>query len=174
MQNPYKRLRELTTTSQKDFGAKYDISKTALIFVESGQPVDISGYLNEVLGKECAAKGVDAKSVLRDEYNSQTLDEAYHSWQADQRMQVASEFQGPISGQFDREHSPFHYFILEKSTSVQGFCKLLKVPAAAVQLYSSGKTRTMPKSIENALRGVNFPYLSELLGLQLNWLDESL
>ena len=167
MLNPYKRLRELTTTSQKDFGAKYDISKTALIFVESGQPVDISGYMNEVLGAECAAKGVDAKSVLRDEYNSQTLDEAYHA------KQVSAEFQGPISGQHDPEHSPFYYFVREKSASVQGFCKLLKVPVAAVQLYSSGKTRTMPKAIENALRGVSFPYLSELLGLQLNWVDES-
>ena len=173
MQNPYKRLRELTTTSQKDFGAKYDISKTALIFVESGQPVDISGYMNEVLGKECAAKGVDARSVLRDEYNSQTLDDAYHSWQANERVQISSQFQGPISGQHDPGHSPFYYFIREKSASVQGLCKLLKVPVAAVQLYSSGKTRTMPKSIEAALRGVNFPYLSELLGLQINWLDET-
>jgi hypothetical protein len=173
MQNPYKRLRELTTTSQKDFAAKHGFSKTAMIFVESGQPVDVSDDMNKALGKECADKGVDAISVLRDEYGSQTLSEAYHNWQNIERMQVASQFQKQLSGQHDKTTSPFAYFVKDIAGSDQGFCKLLKVPVGAVQAYASGKTRSMPKSLEAALRAVNFPYLSELLGLQLNWLDEN-
>ena len=172
MENPFRRLRELTKTSQKDFGAKYGFSKTTMTYVESGQYPSISDNLNASLGQECAEKNVDAKSILKNEYGSTTLADAYSRWQAGERMLVASQFQKPLSGRHDASGSPFHYFMIDIAGSRQGFCKLLKVPAASVMRYADGATKTMPKSVEDALRQVSFPYLSELLGLQSNYVDD--
>jgi hypothetical protein len=60
---------------------------------------------------------------------------------------------------------------VESAGSVQGFCKKLKVPAATVLRYENGTTKTMPKSIEDALREVRYPYLEELLSEQAAWQD---
>lgn len=169
MENPFRRLRELTRTSQKDFGAKYHFSKTTMTYVESGQYPAISDSLNIALGQECAEKHVDAKSILFEEYGSQTLADAYARWQSNSRLEIASRFQQPFNGRSDANGSPFHYFMIDIAGSRQGFCKLLKVPAASVMRYADGTTRTMPKSIEDALKEVRFQYLPELLSLQEKW-----
>jgi hypothetical protein len=110
--------------------------------------------------------------VLKDEYNEQSLQDAYHAWQSLERMQVAHRFRNPPPEQFTEALSPFHFFMLSVAPSQQAFCKLLKVPAASVSRYVTGYTRTMPKVLERALREVQYPYLPELLTLQVNWTDE--
>lgn len=167
-ENPYRRLRELTKTSQKDFGEKYGFSKTTLIQIESGQYVDLSDAMILSLGEECVAKDVDARQVLADEYNAQTLQDAYHTWQSNERMMVAHLFQIPFSPE-SGEHSPFHHFIVQIAGTRQKFCKTLKVPAATVMRYADGVTDSMPKAIKDALLAVSFPYITELEQAQDLW-----
>lgn len=172
MDNPYRRLRELTLTSQLDFGKKHGFSKTTMSYVEAGVFPEISERLNIALGNECFEKQVDAKSVLLAEYGTESLDEAYAKWQHSEREQVAGQFQHrPREVKFDSEESPFHVFTIDIAGSRQGFCKMLKVPAATVMRYAEGTTHTMPKSIEDALREVKYPFLADLLALQNNWAD---
>ena len=168
-ENPYKYLRQLTKTSQKDFAAKYDFSKTTMVYIESGQYADLSENMILSLGQECFEKGVDAGTELELVYNSQTLAEAYKSWQSLERLQVAHLFQSPPSGQFTAEKSPFAYFIEETTGSLQKFCKTLKVPSATVARYSDGVTRSMPQAVETALKEVQFRYLEDLRELQEAW-----
>lgn len=168
--NPYKRLRELTLTSQKDFAAKYEMSKTAMTYIESGQLYSLSDHMILSLGQECAERHVDAKSVLAQEYGVATLQEAYQSWKSIERMQNAHLFQQTVSWTPGTERSPFDVFVEDTAGTRQKFCKLLKVPASAVQLYAQGKILTMPKAIEEALIQVRFPYLQELKDLQTQWL----
>jgi transcriptional regulator with XRE-family HTH domain len=171
-ENPYRRLRELTKTSQRDFAKKYGFAKTTMTYLESGQYPSISDDMIVALGQECSEKHVDAKAVLREEYNAETLADAYKSWQSGERMQVAYRFNRSPSGQHTAGLSPFHFMMVDIAGSRQAFCKLLKVPAASVLRYASGQTRSMPKSIEEALREVKYPYLRELLSMQVNWVDD--
>lgn len=173
MKNPYKRLRELTRTSQKDFAAKHQLSKTTMIYIESGQYPDLSDYQIESLGRETVEHNIPAHAYLKDEYGVDDLQTAYHNWQSTERMQIAHEFHNvvPFEGTVMPALSPMHYFIKESAGSVQAFCKLLKVPAATVKRYEVGATRTMPKSIKNALLEVQYPYLPELEELQTKWTD---
>lgn len=171
MENPYKYLRQLTKTSQKDFIAKYGFAKTTITYVESGQYPEISAKLNIALGQECAEKHVAAVAELVDKYGVSTLDQAYQVWQSNERLAVAYRFQESPPERWDKEHSPFYYFIQQVAGTRQAFCKLLKVPAASVWRYEVGDTRMMPASIEAALREVRFPYLPELLAMQINWTD---
>lgn len=172
MENPYKRLRKLTKTSQKDFADKHQFAGTTMTYIESGQYPDLSDDMIVALGQECHDKNVDATQVLKDEYNEQTLQDAYHAWQSLERMQVAHKFQAPPPEHFTEQLSPFHFFMLSVAPSQQAFCKLLKVPAATVGRYATGYTRTMPKVLTRALKEVKYPYLQELLTLQVNWTDE--
>lgn len=168
--NPYKRLRELTLTSQKDFAAKYEMSKTAMTYIESGQLYSLSDHMIVSLGQECAERHVNAKVTLMDEYGVATLQEAYQNWKSTERMQNAHLFQHPVSWTPGTVRSPFDVYVEDSAGTRQKFCKLLKVPASAVQLYAQGKILTMPKAIEEALIQVRFPYLKELKDLQTQWL----
>jgi transcriptional regulator with XRE-family HTH domain len=169
--NPYKRLRELTRTSQKDFAAKYGFSKTVMSHIESGQFPDLSDDMVTSLGQECHERGVDAKQLLKDEYNSLSLQDAYHNWQSIERLKIAHRFQAiPFDGRSTEKLSPFHFVIADIAATRQSFCKLLKVPAASVMRYERGDTRTMPKIIESALREVHYPHLDDLKAAQEAWL----
>jgi transcriptional regulator with XRE-family HTH domain len=169
--NPFKRLRELTTTSQKDFAEKYGFAKTTMTYIESGQYPDLSEAMIVGLGQECYEKNVDARSVLIEEYQSESLQDAYHRWQSIERMAVAHRFQVNPTGQMDEVRSPMHFFVEQVAGTRQAFCKLLKVPSAAVLQYSTGRIKTMPKAITDALTEVRFPYLTELQDQQIDWLN---
>lgn len=171
MENPFKRLRMLTKTSQKEFAAKYEFAGTTMTYIESGQYPDLSDGMVTALGQECYEKNVNAAEILRTEYNAQTLQDAYHAWQSLERMQVAYKFQAPPPEQWTDKLSPFHFFMLSVAPSQQAFCKLLKVPSASVNRFTTGYTRSMPKVLEQALREVQYPYLPELLTMQVNWTD---
>jgi len=169
MENPYRRLRELTAYSQKDFAATFGFAKTTMTHIESGQFADLSDEMIVSLGKACAEKGVNAKQVLKDEYNAETLQDAYHSWQSGERIQIAYLFR--VSPRRAIKESPFDLLILDVAGSRQKFCKMLKVPSATVMRYADGTTRTMPKVIEAALTEVQYGYLSELKEMQTDWVD---
>lgn len=169
--NPYRRLRELTRTSQKDFAAKYGFSRTVMGHIESGQFPSLSDEMALSLGQECFEQHIDAKQVLKDEYNALSLQDAYHNWQSIERLKIAHRFQDvPFSGRSTEALSPFHFVIEDVAKTRQSFCKLLKVPAASVMRYERGETRTMPRVIEEALREVHYPHLDELKEAQQSWL----
>lgn len=174
MQNPYKRLRELTTTSQKDFAATYGLSRTAMTYIESGQFPDLSDYMMHSLAEELHAKGVDGAEVLRDEYGAKNLQDAYHAWQSGERMQNAHKFYNvrPMPGSLLPSISPFHNFIKDTTGSLQGFCKALKVPSSTVNRYEVGATKAMPTIIKNALKAVRYPFIEELEDLQRQWANK--
>lgn len=173
MENPYRRIRELTSVNQKDFAAKHGFSRTFMTFVESGQLPDLSPDSVRALHVEAEARGVDWVSILESEYNGQTLADAYHTWQSTERLQAAHQFQGvlPQEGTVFPNVSPFQLFIgaVTGNASAQGFCKLLKVPSTAVTRYARGVTSFMPKAIHDALIEVRYPYLDELEQLQMAW-----
>jgi len=174
MLNPFKRLRELTTTSQKDFAEKYEVSKTTMIYIESGQLVDLSDYMVRAISAECANKSVHMRQVLKYEYGASTLQDAYHAWQASERLLNAHRFQAKLSGQETFDESPFAVYVKDVAGSQQRFCKLLKVPSASVMRYMDGVTQTMPRAIEEALTQVSFVHLNELKGLQTKWVGVGL
>lgn len=169
--NPYKRLRELTRTSQKDFAAKYHFSKTVLGDIEAGIYPDLSDDMILALGKECSDQHVNGKQILVDEYNSLSLQDAYHNWQSIERLKVAHRFQDvPFDGRSTEALSPFHFVIEDIAGTRRAFCKLLKVPAASVMRYESGETQSMPRTVEDALKEVHYPHLGELKEAQQSWL----
>lgn len=171
MENPFRRLRELTRTSQKDFASKYDFAKTTMTYIESGQYPDLSEYQIDSLAQECEATHVNAKQVLADEYNGQDLNTAYHTWQTGERIQIASQVRlvSPTEGTILPPISPFDYFVKDVAGSVQAFCKMLKVPAASVTRYAKGQTKTMPLAIRQALGEVQYPYMQELTAQMDRW-----
>lgn len=168
--NPYKRLRELTRTSQKDFAAKYGFSKTTMTFIESGQVVTLSDRMIVALGQECFEQHIDAKATLRDEFTSPDLQTAYQNWKTFERLSVAHLFQTPVTPSLANPKSPFSIYVHDVAGSEQRFCKMLKVPAAAVQLYAKGSILTMPRALDDALTQIRFAYLKELKGIQNDWL----
>ena len=172
--NPYKRLRELTTTSQKDFAAKYKFSKTAMIYVESGQFPDISEYMIESLARELEDKGINGKETLKEEYGQANLQDAYHQWQSTERMQNAHLFYGvrPTEGSLMPSLSPFHVFVKNTTGTLQGFCKALKVPSSTVKRYEVGATKSMPLILNQALSEVRYPYINQLEDLQRTWANK--
>lgn len=172
MKNPYQNLRERCGISQKSFGAKHGFSKMTLVYVESGLYPDVSDRLNGALAAECIEKGLDGRSILAEEYGVASLNGAYHIWQRAERQRFAERLnQIAPRDEWSDEVSPFHLLAVESAGSVQGFCKKLKVPAATVLRYENGTTKTMPKSIEDALKEVRYPYLEELLSEQAAWQD---
>lgn len=172
MENPYVRLRTLSGISQKDFAAKYKLSKTTMVYIESGQYPDLSEKMILSLGQECFEKGVPAKQILASEYNANDLANAYHIWQRKERVAAKSIFLIEPPERWTAELSPMHFYIKATTGSLQKFCKTLKVPAASVLRFTSGATRQMPKAVEDALRQVGFEGLGKLLVMQVAWADE--
>ena len=171
MKNPFRRLRELTRTSQKNFAAEHNFSKTTMTYIEQGTYPNLSVYMVNAIADECEAQGIDAKQVLADEYNGLSLMDAYHAWQTGERIQVAYQFRlvSPTTGTTLPPLSPFDMYIKDTAGSVQSFCKLLKVPAATVSRYSSGVTKSMPLSLREALVEIQYPYMDEMVAMMTQW-----
>lgn len=171
MKNPFRRLRELTRTSQKNFALEHQFSKTTMTYIEQGTYPNLSPYMVNALADECEAQGIDAKQILADEYNGLSLMDAYHAWQTGERVQVAHQFRliSPTLGTTLPPMSPFELYVKDTSGSVQSFCKLLKVPAASVTRYSTGTTKTMPLSLRQALIEIQYPYMDEMVSLMTDW-----
>lgn len=175
MKNPYVRLREACGISQRAFAAKYEFSKMALVYVEAGTYPDVSDRMNEAIAAECREKDVDAKSILREEYGQEWLDDAYWAWQSAERQKFAVNLKTVNPPFAYSKLSPPVEDLITRSTrpgTIETFCKELKVNPVTVRRYVAGKTRSMPIALEDALREVNYEHLHELLELQTAWYDE--
>lgn len=171
MKNPYVRLRELCGMSQKAFAAKHGFGKMTMVYLESGMYTRVSDRQNQALGKECHEKGVDAKAVLVEDYGVASLNEAYLAWRVSERRENAPVVLAKVSPPFvgDSETSPAGKFVKDTTGSLQGFCKLLKVPSITMSRYIKGDTLSMPVEFREALWHAGFPFIDELEEAQLGW-----
>jgi len=171
--NPYVRLRELCGMSQKKFADKYKFGKMTMVYLESGMYTRVSDRQNVSLGKECAAKGVDAKAVLVEEYGTESLNEAYLAWRSADRKLRAPEVLAKAGTSFDSsaKTAPLLTFVSESAGSLQGFCKLLKVPSITVTRYIRGLTASMPEALREALVEIKYPHIDALEAAQNKWID---
>lgn len=169
--NPYVRLRELCGMSQKAFAAKYGFGKMTMVYLESGMYTRVSDRQSIALGKECAAKDVDAVKVLGDEYGAVSLNEAYLAWRsADRRLRAPSVLAKAAPPFVGRDGvSPLGVFVKDTAGSLQGFCKLLKVPSITMTRYMRGETLTFPDALREALEDVRFPHIGALEKAQDGW-----
>ena len=171
--NPYVRLRELCGLSQKKFADKHSFGKMTMVYLESGMYTKVSDRQNLALGKECAEKGVDAKNVLREEYGSGSLNEAYLVWRSEDRRlrapSVLSKAAPPFVG--DSETSPVAQFVKDTAGSLQGFCKLMKIPSITMTRYIRGETATVPMALLLALEDVKYSHTEALIDAQLDWVS---
>lgn len=173
MENPYRRIRELTKIGQRDFAKQYNFSRTYIMFIESGQVPYITDDARSALVLAAMQAGVDIQDVLNYEYNGEDLRMAYTTWQANERTAAAYLFQNalPQHGSIMPAISPFTLLIKDvtRNGSAQRFCKILKVPSATVTRYERGAAAFMPSVIREALNGVRYPYIDELADLQFEW-----
>lgn len=171
--NPYKRLRELCSATQVVFAKKHGISKMTIVYVEAGVPGAVSDRLNAALADECDEKGVDAASILLDEYGFADLDHAYWSWQRAERERVASVFE-LVGAPFPhtRNKSPFQCLLETTFGNAEAFGKNMKVQPELVRRYADARTGEMPADLYVAFGDVKFPYLRELIEVQAAWVQE--
>jgi DNA-binding XRE family transcriptional regulator len=167
--NPYQRLRKACGIQQKEFANKYGFSHASMTAIEGGTVPNLSDRMIVALGKECAAKDIDARAVLVTEYGVATLSEAYQNWKANERMAVAQMFRKPLTGNETFERSPFADYVEDVAGGVTQFAKLLKVPLSAVQMYANGKILTMPKVVKEGLTQVRFDQIDILESIQSKW-----
>jgi DNA-binding XRE family transcriptional regulator len=173
MKNPYVRLRELCGASQKGFATKYGFGKMTMVYLESGMYTRVSDRQSIALGRECNEKGVDAHGVLAEEYNASSLNEAYLAWRSEDRRLRAPEVLAKASPPFtgDDENSPVAQFVKDTTGSLQGFCKLLKVPSITMTRYIRGETSRMPDALVEALEDVRYPHIRVLAEAHEDWIN---
>ena len=170
--NPYVRLRELCGLSQKKFADKHGFGKMTMVYLESGMYTGVSDRQNVALGRECAEKNVDAHKVLEDEYGTGSLNEAYLAWRSADRKLRAPAILAKVAPPFlgDEETSPLGVFVRDTTGSLQGFCKLLKVPSITMTRYMRGETVSFPEALREALGDVKYPHVDALEKAQADWL----
>ena len=173
VKNPYVRLRELCGVSQKGFAIKHSFGKMTMVYLESGMYTQVSERQSIALGKECNEKGVDAHQVLQSEFGAASLNEAYLAWRSEDRKLRAPSVLAKASPPFvgDDEVSPVAQFVKDTTGSLQGFCKLLKVPSITMTRYIRGETVTVPDALVSALEDVKFPHTAALVDAQANWIS---
>jgi DNA-binding XRE family transcriptional regulator len=173
MKNPYVRLRELCGTTQKGFATKYGFGKMTMVYLESGMYTRVSDRQSIALGRECNEKGVDAHEVLREEYGAASLNEAYLAWRSEDRKlrapEVLAKAGPPFTG--SEEISPVEQFVKDTTGSLQGFCKLLKVPSITMTRYIRGETIRVPDALLEALEDVKYPHTRALVYAQADWME---
>tara|TARA_R110002096_G_scaffold401894_1_gene598950 strand:- start:1474 stop:1998 length:525 start_codon:yes stop_codon:yes gene_type:complete len=169
--NPYVRLRELCGASQKGFATTHDFGKMTMVYLESGMYTRVSDRQSIALGRECFNKGVDAHDVLRSEYSAGSLNEAYLAWRsADRKLRaptILAKASPPFRG--SSEVSPVAQFVKDTTGSLQGFCKLMKIPSITMTRYIRGETVTAPEALWDAMEDVGYPHIEQLIEAQSKW-----
>jgi hypothetical protein len=114
---------------------------------------------------------VDARGVLREEFGAGSLNEAYLAWRSEDRKLRAPEVLAKASPPFtgDEEVSPVERFVKDTAGSLQGFCKLLKIPSITMTRYIRGETVSVPDALLSALEDVKYPHTIALIDAQENW-----
>jgi len=171
--NPYVRLRELCGTSQKGFATKHGFGKMTMVYLESGMYTRVSDRQSIALGRECSEKGVDARDLLQEEYGFDSLNDSYLAWRSKDRKLRAPEVLAKASPPFvsDGEVSPVAIFVKDTAGSLQGFCKLLKIPSITMTRYIRGETSTVPDALWAAFEDVKYPHARKLADAQFAWLE---
>lgn len=172
MKNPYAMLREQCGLNQSEFSARHHLARQTLIAIEQGVYPTLSDRMILELGKECHAKGIVAADTLREHYDVATLSAAYEKWRSADRLSASAGINDVVPDQQTSKLSPMHFVVKDFGRGVQGFSKALKVPNATLLRYIKGDQREMPRSLEEALRAVGYPYLRELIERQAAWVDE--
>jgi len=169
--NPYVRLRELCGLSQKKFADKHSFGKMTMVYLESGMYTRVSDRQSIALGKECSEKGVDAYDILAEEYGSASLNEAYLAWRSEDRRLRAPSVLAKVAPPFMGSEGtpPVAQFVKDTTGSLQGFCKLLKIPSITMTRYIRGETATMPDALRAALSDVKYPHTAALAQAQEKW-----
>jgi len=172
--NPYVRLRELCGMSQKKFADKHDFGKMTMVYLESGMYTKVSDRQSIALGKECAEKGIDAKTFLVAEYGFSSLNAAYLVWRSEDRKLRSPSVLEKASTPFDSslEASPVAAFVRQTTGSLQGFCKLLKIPSITMTRYMRGETVKVPDALLSALEDVKYPHAQALFDAQAAWQEQ--
>lgn len=131
----------------------------------------VSDRQNIALGKECDEKGVNARQVLAEEYSSNTLNEAFWKWRSHERRENAPVVLAKASSTFysNSDVSPVSQLVSDTTGSLQGFCKLLKVPSITVSRYAKGETAMMPSELREALQEAGYPFSTNLEVAQKKW-----
>jgi hypothetical protein len=75
----------------------------------------------------------------------------------------------PFEG--DEKTSPVACFVRDTAGSLQGFCKLLKVPSITMTRYIRGETVTIPQALLEALEDVKYPHTAALIDAQADWIS---
>lgn len=173
-ENPYRYLRKQCKITQVAFGQRYGFSKIVMVYVEQGLYTAVSDRQNAALAAECTAKGLDARALLQEHYDTTWLGLAYERWQVAQREKNADRL-APVGLPFQSNPklSPFLCYMIDTGGSTEGWCKLAKVPPATAVRYASGKTPELPDSIHDALLDAGWgpTYLDHLETEQDHWRD---
>lgn len=169
MDNPYAALREQAGFGHREFAREFKLNRKTLISIETGQFATLSERMINTLLKACSEANVPVSSFLWENYGVESVSAAYKRYQHETRLQFASEFMRRPPRSTDKPMSPFHFWVKETSGSLQGLCKKLCLPPATVARYASGVTVSMPTVIEDALKEIGYPYLSELKDRQELW-----
>lgn len=172
MKNPYVRLRELCGLTQKAFCQRNDFGKMTMVYLEAGMYTKVSERQNIALGKECANRGVDAKSILQAEYGTESLTVAYMLWRSEQRKNSGLIL--PTTFRSTTTNSPVAMFVADSTGSMQRFCKTVKIQPATMTRYAKGETASMPRELRTALEEMGYTATAALEKAQADWVQETL
>jgi len=172
MKNPYVRLGELCGLTQHAFCERNDFGKMTMVYLEAGMYTGVSERQNIALGKECANRGVDAKSILSDEYGTESLTVAYSKWRTAERKKIDTTTY-PTKYPSVGEASPLEVFVRTVAGTVQRFCKTVKIQPATLNRYMRGLTQTVPKELAQAFEDIGFD-CTKLCEAQAAWVQETL
>lgn len=171
-ENPYAYLRRRAGLTLMGFCDTYHFAKQTLISIEAGQYTGLTDRMIRALGHACAQKGIDAGSELMQQYGVRWLRGAYERWRAAMRLESAAKINPVRPVRWSKNTSPMKALVEDTFGSQQGFSKSLKVPPSTLMRYTAGGQRHMPKTVEQALRDIEYPWIAELSAVQSNWYDE--
>jgi hypothetical protein len=154
--SPFTTLRKLTGLSRGAFQDAAQVSKTTLIYLEAGiyeknPPKAISPLLSLL-----EQAHVDWQAVLVELYGARDVDQATINWQRAVREHFASDVRKGFdewSGhpEMHDDLSPFEDFARRCFSTLDGFCKKLKVQTGPVHIFQTRPGKDMPIAIERAL-----------------------
>lgn len=167
--NPYRRLLELCGITQRAFAEYASLSPSTVTGLISGQYPELSDHMVLSLGRLCHEKQVDAAEVLSTEYGIPKLRPAYKAWCKADRLAHAESYAIKLpTGRTGYGLSPLHNYIKATAGSQQAMCKELHIGKGPLFNYLTGRQKTMPNEIREALLQVGGP-VEEIEKKQAAW-----
>lgn len=169
MKNPYAFLLEQAGISQREFASRSPFSRTVVLNAVAGLYPRLSDEQIIALGKVCVDRGLDAKSLLKENYGFETLQDAYQYWRVEERRKAGVALRNYTPYEGKGWLGPFQNMVIDTAGGEYAFANLLKVSPARVTEYARGRHPFMPGEIERALREVKWPHIELMKGLQSKW-----